>query len=52
MKKLKPDDAVKLYGKAETFWSLSPRDSRSDALSLLEKAAAAKRDVLIIEMKR
>lgn len=52
MKKLKPDDAAKLYGKAETFWTLSPRDSRADVMAVLEKAAAAKRDVLIAEMKR
>lgn len=54
MKKLKTDDAVKIYGdaKCESFYSLSPRDSRSDAVAVLEKAAASKRDVLICVLKK
>ena len=54
MKKLKTAEAVKIYGnaKCESFYSLSPRDSRADAVEVLEKASDAKREVLICVLKK
>lgn len=54
MKRLKTDDAVRMYGdsRCESFFSITPKSSIADVMKEIEKARKSNRDCLFVVLKR